>query len=103
MLTRNNYKSVHYSLSPPPLPPIFQDDPSGQLREVYNTMVVLAFTTYMKWLYYLGAIPCPTRVDFILARLGCNSSKYNARTFVKSKSDVRCINLWHLLKTYARK
>ena len=65
-----------------------QDDPSGQLREVYHTMVVLGFTTYMKWVYFLGAIPCPTRVYFTLARLGNNSAKYNARTFVKSKSEV---------------
>ena len=51
-------------------------------------MVVLGFTTYMKWVYFLGAIPCPTRVYFTLARLGNNSAKYNARTFVKSKSEV---------------
>ena len=60
-----------------------QEDETGQLRGILVNDVMSAWHTYMKWLYMIGSIFCPTKVYFSLATLA-GDSRYFA-TFLKNE------------------
>ena len=58
--------------NPPPLLEM-QEDETGNLRNVLEKDVIIAWHTYMGDLYLLGGIRCPTKVYFKLSTLAGDS------------------------------
>ena len=60
---------------PQPPPPLLEmhEDETGNLRHVLEKDVITAWHTYMGYLYLLGGICCPTKVNFKLSTLAGDS------------------------------
>ena len=77
-VTGHGQGAMNFLLIPQfPPPPFFfwemQEDETGNLRNVLEKDVIMAWHTYMGYLYLLGGICCPTKVYFKLSTLAGDS------------------------------